>query len=98
MSSRRIYSNIYSSLAILIELQVLEGFIFGCKGEKQPKMREIGGFKIQNVQKFKYLGILMADDGGCNKEIRNFLGIAKDSFQKLNNILINRMISSEAKK
>merc|ERR1711905_56379 len=51
---------------------------------------ESKGEKINQVQKFKYLGYIITSDGKCVTEIKRRIGMAKDSFNKMKPILKNR--------
>lgn len=56
--------------------------------------------KSQNkssAEKLKYLGMLIRDDRKYDREIWTFIGITKDSLEKINKILRNRNMSSETK-
>lgn len=53
--------------------------------------------KIKQVQ-FKYLKMFLTEDGKCNTQIQRCIGITKDVFQKLSQILRNRKISLETKR
>jgi len=56
-------------------------------GAKQATVPEcnifVEGIKIQQVDKFNYLGSLLTSDGKCDTEIKRRIGIAKDSFKKI---------------
>ena len=54
---------------------------------------ESKGEKINQVQKFKYLGYIITSDGKCVTEIKRRIGMAKDSFNKMKPILKNRNIT-----
>ena len=47
---------------------------------------------IKQVDKFKYLGSVVTVDGRCESEIRQRIGIAKNAFDKMRNMLTNRHI------
>ena len=54
--------------------------------------------KIKQVQKFKYLGSVLTEDGKCDAEIKRRIGLAKDAFQKLSKVLRDRKVSRTTKK
>src|SRR5688572_5890685 len=58
----------------------------------------LDGSKIKQVENFIYLGSLITEDGRCDGEIKRRIALAKDAFQKLENILLNRKLSIEVKK
>ena len=43
----------------------------------------IDGQKVEQVNKFKYLGAWITEDGRCETEIRTRIGMAKDAFSKM---------------
>src|SRR6516225_7306849 len=43
---------------------------------------KIGQHKVEQVQKFKYLGALVTEDGKCEEEIKCRIAIAKQAFEK----------------
>lgn len=49
--------------------------------------------KIQQVNQYNYLGILLTTDGKCDTEIRR-IGMAMDSFRIMDKILLNCNIST----
>ena len=57
----------------------------------------IDGQKVEQVNKFKYLGAWITEDGRNEVEIRTRLGMAKDAFSKRKELLTRRM-SKEVKK
>lgn len=44
----------------------------------------IRDMRIKQAHKFNYLGIVVIDDGKCDKEIQMYIGIPNDTAQKLN--------------
>ena len=43
---------------------------------------KIGQHKVEQVQKFKYLGAIVTKDGRCEEEIKCRIAITKHSFEK----------------
>src|SRR5688572_27004482 len=58
----------------------------------------LDGSKIKQVEKLIYLGSLITEDGRCDGEIKRRIDLAKDAFQKLENIPLNIKLSIEVKK
>ena len=50
----------------------------------------IGNETIQQVNKFKYLGSTITEDGRCESEIKQRIGIARSAFIKMRNVISNR--------
>ena len=48
---------------------------------------EVNGQRLEQVNHFKYLGSLIAEDGYCEKEIRARVAMAKATFEKHNSLL-----------
>ena len=59
---------------------------------------KIDGEEIENVAKFRYLGALINEDGRDTKEIRSRIGMAKQAFNNLGNVLKNRTLSIDLRK
>lgn len=59
----------------------------------ENKYLVINGNKIEKVEKFKYLDLVINLWLDCDEEIKIRCGLAKETFRKLNNILIYREIS-----
>jgi uncharacterized protein (UPF0147 family) len=55
----------------------------------------IGDTPIKQVQ--KYLGSIITEDGKCDKDVRVCIGMAKEAFEKLSNIMKNNKISMATK-
>jgi hypothetical protein len=51
----------------------------------------IGDTTIKQVQKFDYLGSIITEDGKFDKDIRRHIGMAKEPFEKLSNIMNNKI-------
>ena len=51
----------------------------------------IDGQLLEQVQPFRYLGSLITEDGYCDKEIRNRIGLAKVKFMERKKILTRKM-------
>jgi hypothetical protein len=58
----------------------------------------INGYEIEQVQSFKYLGSTMTEDGGCEKEIRIRIALAKEAFNKRKELLKKEFKKSVMKK
>jgi len=75
--------------------------VYGCTVTKQGTVPDCNIFvediKIQQVDKFNYIGSLLTSDGKCDTEIKRRIGMAKDSFKKMDNIVLNRNISMTTK-
>src|SRR6186997_2625389 len=50
------------------------------------------GISIKKVEKFKYLGTWITNNGKCEKEKNQEFAIAKETFYKLTNIFTNQHI------
>lgn len=49
-----------------------------------PRVRmEARGRRIEQVERFSYLGSLIIEDGGCEREIGTRIGIAKSTFRQM---------------
>src|SRR5262252_5095654 len=58
--------------------------------DKKVEIR-IGQHKIEQVQKFKYLGALVTEDGRTEQEIKCRVGMAKQAFAKRKKVLCSKM-------
>ena len=56
-----------------------------------------GNNVIKKVRKFNYLGSLITEDGRSDMEIKRRIGIAKDTFMKMDEFLKDRKLSIETK-
>ena len=56
---------------------------------------DIGNERIKQVDKFKYLGSMLTEDGRSENEIRQRIGIAKNAFGKMKNMDANRHVKIE---
>ena len=64
------------------------------KGDEQIDARiKIHSNNLEQVKSFSYLGSILTEDGRCDKEIKTRIGIAKDSFNKIENLVTNQNIS-----
>ncbi len=55
---------------------------------RNPRRRlHIGDVEIKQVEKFNYLGSMLTEDGKCDTEVRRRIGLAKEAYQKLDEIL-----------
>ena len=57
----------------------------------------LDGQKLEQVEKFKYLGSMLSEDGKCMTDIKARIGMAKEAFSKRRELLTRRM-SKEVKK
>ena len=58
-------------------------FMVVSKRESPACVWKTGDNTIKQVQKFKYHGSLLTDNGKSDEEIKKRIGMAKDVFQKL---------------
>ena len=68
--------------------------------KKTPPPRlelKIGNEIVRRVQRFKYLGSILGEDGRCEHEIRTRIGIAKTAFGKMRNVVTSRHIRTDTK-
>ena len=49
----------------------------------------IEGRRITQVQNYKYLGVVVTDDGRCRTEVQKRIGMAKTSFNSMRKVLTN---------
>ena len=49
------------------------------------------GKNVEQVKKFRYLGVIVTEDGRCDVEIETRIGMAKDAFNKRRELLSQRM-------
>ena len=55
-------------------------------------------FRLEQVERFKYLGSCITRDGRCEEEIRARINMAKNAFQKIKSLVTNRAISMGLRK
>ena len=66
---------------------------------KSPRCElRIGEVLIKQVDKFSYLGSIITEDGKCDIEIKRRIGMAKDTFNKLEKVLKSRKMLMSTKK
>ena len=53
----------------------------------------IDGEALEQVEKYKYLGSVITQDGRCKEEIKTRIGIAKTAFNKIKTLVTNRSLS-----
>ncbi|XP_042883267.1 uncharacterized protein LOC122260182 [Penaeus japonicus] len=82
---------------LTINCKKTECMVVSKKTVKPQCMLHVGTYKIQQVEKFNYLGSLITDDGKCDREIKKRIGMAKDAFQKLGKILKDRKMPTDTK-
>ena len=58
----------------------------------------IDGQCVEQVKKFKYLGSLITEDGRCEAEVKARIGMVKDAFSKLKELLTRKMNKTTKKK
>lgn len=64
-----------------------------------PRMRLICGDQVvEQVGKFNYLGSVVSEDVRCKDEIKRRIGIAKDAYGNMKNLLTNRKLSIRTRK
>ena len=61
------------------------------KEEPQQIRVTINGNILEQVQQFKYLGSLLSEDGRSEREIRARIAMAKDAFDKHQQLLSNSL-------
>ena len=49
------------------------------------------GKNVEQVKNFRYLGVIITEDGRCDVEIKTRIGMAKDAFNKRRGLLSQRM-------
>ena len=55
----------------------------------------IEGAALYQVDKFRYLGSLVSEDGRCDDEIRARIGMAKSNFGSMRRILTNMSLGGQ---
>ena len=53
----------------------------------RPLRIEVDGMPLEQVTKYKYLGVIITEDGRDDEEIKTRLGIARTAFNNLENVL-----------
>ena len=66
--------------------------------EQQAANITIQGRRLEQVDRFCYLGSILAQNGRCDEEIRTRIIIAKEAFNKVKNLVTNTSISVELRK
>src|SRR5207253_3578250 len=61
------------------------------KGEGTVNIGVIEGVRVEQVDRFRYLGSMITADGRCESEIRIRIGMAKDAFGKRKELLAQKM-------
>ena len=51
----------------------------------------LDGRVVEQVKKFRYLGVIMTEDGRCDLEIKTRIAMAKDAFSKRRELLVRSM-------
>jgi hypothetical protein len=59
---------------------------------------QVDGRKIEQVEKFKYLGAILSEDGRCLEDVKARFGMAKDAFNKRKELLTKRFSQSVKKR
>src|SRR5580692_4951510 len=57
----------------------------------------IDGHKVEQVKTFKYLGVIMTENGSCIEEVKARIGMAKVAFNKTRE-LVTKSLKTELKK
>ena len=69
------------------------------KKKETPKCHLIvNGQAMRQVKQFSYLGSILTSDGRCDTEMKRRIGVAKEAFKDLANILTNRKVKLDTKK
>ena len=69
------------------------------KGEEQMDTRiAIDSNNLEQVKSFSHLGSILTEEGRCDKEIKTRISIAKDSFNKIVNLVTNQNIAVALRK
>ena len=59
---------------------------------------KVDGKIIEQVAKFKYLRVILSEDGRCLEDVKVRIGIAKDAFNKRKELLSKRFCKSVKKR
>jgi len=103
-SSEQGLQNIMSSLEVTAEKY---GMKINAKKTKVMKVSRntrgkmnitVGGQKIEQVESFKYLGSTITEDGRCEQEIKIRIALAKEAFNKREELLLRKFKNSVKKK
>ena len=77
-------------IGLSINIKKTESMVIS-KRKIRPRCNlNIEGNNIKQVEKFNYLGRLITDDSKCDTLIRRRIGIAKETFHKMQSILKDR--------
>ena len=69
------------------------------KGSDQVRINvRVGEEALEQVEKYKYLGSLVTQDGRCVEDIKTRIAIAKNAFTKIKAMVTNRAISINLRK
>ena len=63
------------------------------RSEELPVNISLRGGTLNQVNSFRYLGSLVADDGRCDSDIRGRIGMAKTTFGQIRKILVSLSIN-----
>ena len=58
----------------------------------------VGGEQLEQVERYKYLGSVVTQDGRCDQEIKTRLAIARSAYIRIKPIVTNRSISINLRK
>uniref|UniRef100_A0AAQ6A1U7 ribonuclease H n=1 Tax=Amphiprion ocellaris TaxID=80972 RepID=A0AAQ6A1U7_AMPOC len=84
-------------MGLSINIKKTESMVIS-KSKIHPRCNlNVEGNNIKQVEKFNYLGSLITDDGRCDAEIRRRIGIAKETFHKMQSILKDRKMPMTTK-
>ena len=82
-----------------INIKKMECMVIGLSKKIGPKCElDLDVSEIMQVEIFFYLDSLITENDICDNEIKRRIELAKDAFQKSENILLNRKLSMEIKK
>ena len=59
---------------------------------------KVDGQNLEQVDKYVYLGVLITEDGRCEKEIKRRIEIARNNFMGMKNLLTSRKMTITTKK
>ena len=74
-----------------MEMNVEKTKVMRISRQPSPVRITIDQKQLDNAKCFKYLGIMLTDDGRCTCEIKSSIAMAKDAFNKKKNLFINKL-------
>ncbi len=66
--------------------------------DKENISIKVDGIRLEQVEKFKYLGHIITDDGRSDNEIRRRIEIARKNFINMKDVLTTRRLNLETRK